>query len=148
MKKIRFLFKVFSTVTAFVVVAVAVFTTILEPAPMIETVVLWQIPAVSALCTLSCLIYPWNRILGKTEMGIRTVIHYLLVNGIVLGAGFWFHWYRIDRIQSIAAMLITIALIFALVSAVTWAQRAEEAKRMNERLREYQEKKAKGEIMD
>ena len=85
MKKIRFLFKVFSTVTAFVVVAVAVFTTILEPAPMIETVVLWQIPAVSALCTLSCLIYPWNRILGKTEMGIRTVIHYLLVNGIVLG---------------------------------------------------------------
>lgn len=148
MKKIRFLFKVFSTVTAFVVVAVAVFTTILEPAPMIETVVLWQIPAVSALCALTCLIYPWDRTLGKAEMGIRTLIHYLLINGIVLGAGFWFHWYRIDRIQSIAAMLITIALIFALVSAVTWAQRAEEAKRMNERLREYQEKKAKGEIMD
>lgn len=148
MKKIRFLFKVFSIVTAFVVVAVAVFTTILEPAPMIETVVLWQIPAVSALCALTCLIYPWDRTLGKAEMGIRTLIHYLLINGIVLGAGFWFHWYRIDRIQSIAAMLITIALIFALVSAVTWAQRAEEAKRMNERLREYQEKKAKGEIMD
>jgi uncharacterized membrane protein len=114
----------------------------------VETAVLWQIPAVSALCALTCLIYPWDRTLGKAEMGIRTLIHYILINGIVLGAGFWFHWYRIDRIQSIAAMLITIALIFALVSAVTWAQRAEEAKRMNERLREYQEKKAKGEIMD
>ncbi|WP_300810052.1 DUF3021 family protein [uncultured Acetatifactor sp.] len=148
MKKIRFLFKVFSTVTAFVVVAVAVFTTILEPAPMIETVVLWQIPAVSALCTLSCLIYPWNRILGKTEMGIRTVIHYLLVNGIVLGAGFWFEWYRIDRLGSVVSMVLTIAVVFGLVSAITWAQALEEAKQMNERLREYQQKKAEGEIMD
>ncbi|WP_300774862.1 DUF3021 domain-containing protein [uncultured Acetatifactor sp.] len=148
MRKIRFLFNVFSRVTACVVIAVAAFTTILEPTDTVETAVLWQIPAVSALCALTCLIYPWDRTLGKAEMGIRTLIHYLLINGIVLGAGFWFRWYRIDRIQSIAAMLITIALIFALVSAVTWAQRAEEAKRMNERLREYQEKKAKGEIMD
>ena len=148
MRKIRFLFNAFSRVTACVVIAVAAFTTILEPTDTVETAVLWQIPAVSALCGLTCLIYPWDRTFGKAEMGIRTLIHYLLINGIVLGAGFWFHWYRIDRIQSIAAMLITIALIFALVSAVTWAQRAEEAKRMNERLREYQEKKAKGEIMD
>ena len=57
-----------------------------------------SVPSNSALCTLSCLIYPWNRILGKTEMGIRTVIHYLLVNGIVLGAGFWFEWYRMSGI--------------------------------------------------
>lgn len=148
MRKIRFLFNAFSRVTACVVIAVAAFTTILEPTDTVEAAVLWQIPAVSALCALTCLIYPWDRTLGKAEMGIRTLIHYLLINGIVLGAGFWFRWYRIDRIQSIAAMLITIALIFALVSAVTWAQRAEEAKRMNERLREYQEKKAKGEIMD
>ena len=115
---------------------------------MIETVVLWQIPAVSALCTLSCLIYPWNRILGKTEMGIRTVIHYLLVNGIVLGAGFWFEWYRIDRLGSVVSMVLTIAVVFGLVSAITWAQALEEAKQMNERLREYQQKKAEGEIMD
>ena len=148
MRKIRFLFNAFSRVTACVVIAVAAFTTILEPTDTVETAVLWQIPAVSALCALTCLIYPLDRTLGKAEMGIRTLIHYLLINGIVLGAGFWFHWYRIDRSQSIAARLITIALIFALVSAVTWAQRAEEAKRMNERLREYQEKKAKGEIMD
>ncbi len=148
MRKIRFLFNAFSRVTACVVIAVAVFTTILEPTDTVEAAVLWQIPAVSALCALTCLIYPWDRTLGKAEMGIRTLIHYLLINGIVLGAGFWFHWYRIDRIQSVAVMLITIALIFALVSAVTWAQRAEEAKQMNERLREYQEKKAKGEIMD
>ena len=148
MRKIRFLFNAFSRVTACVVIAVAVFTTILEPTDTVETAVLWQIPAVSALCTLSCLIYPWNRTLGKTEMGIRTVIHYLLVNGIVLGAGFWFEWYRIDRLGSVVSMVLTIAVVFGLVSAITWAQALEEAKRMNERLREYQEKKAKGEIMD
>lgn len=148
MRKIRFLFNAFSRVTACVVIAVAAFTTILEPTDTVETAVLWQIPAVSALCTLSCLIYPWNRILGKTEMGIRTVIHYLLVNGIVLGAGFWFEWYRIDRLGSVVSMVLTIAVVFGLVSAITWAQALEEAKQMNERLREYQQKKAEGEIMD
>ena len=96
MRKIRFLFNAFSRVTACVVIAVAAFTTILEPTDTVETAVLWQIPAVSALCALTCLIYPWDRTLGKAEMGIRTLIHYLLINGIVLGAGFWFHWYRIE----------------------------------------------------
>lgn len=148
MRKIRFLFNAFSRVTACVVIAVAAFTTILEPTDTVETAVLWQIPAVSALCTLSCLIYPWDRTPGKTEMGIRTVIHYLLVNGIVLGAGFWFEWYRIDRLGSVVSMVLTIAVIFALVSAITWAQALEEAKQMNKRLREYQQKKAEGEIMD
>ena len=148
MRKIRFLFNAFSRVTACVVIAVAAFTTILEPTDTVETAVLWQIPAVSALCALTCLIYPWDRTLGKAEMGIRTLIHYLLINGIVLGAGFWFEWYRIDRLGSVVSMVLTIAVIFALVSAITWAQALEEAKQMNKRLREYQQKKAEGEIMD
>lgn len=141
MRKIRFLFQVFSMVTACVVIAVAIFATILDPAELIETAVLWQIPAVSALCSLSCLIYPWDRTLGKVEMGIRILIHYLVINGVVLGAGFWFGWYNIRRIGSVAAMLLTIAVIFAVVSAITWTQEAREARHMNERLREYQRKK-------
>ncbi len=53
MRKIRFLFNAFSRVTACVVIAVAAFTTILEPTDTVETAVLWQIPAVSALCDLT-----------------------------------------------------------------------------------------------
>lgn len=141
MRKIRFLFEVFSMVTACVVIAVALFTTVLDPVDAVEPVILWQIPCVSFLCSLGCLIYPWDRTLGKKEMGIRVAAHYLLINGIVLTAGFWFQWYRIDHLGSVAVMLVTIALIFGVVSALSWTRDAGEAKRMNEKLREFQQKK-------
>lgn len=141
MKKIRFLFEIFSMVTACVVIAVAFFTTVLDPAEAVDPVILWQIPFVSFLCSLGCLIYPWDRTPGKKEMGIRILVHYLLINGIVLTAGFCFQWYSPDRLGSLAVMLLTIALIFGIVSAVSWTRAAGDAKRMNEKLREFQQKK-------
>ena len=141
MKKIRFLFEVFSMVTACVVVAVALFTTVLDPVDAVEPAILWQIPCVSFLCSLGCLIYPWDRTPGKKEMGIRIAVHYLLINGIVLTAGFWFRWYRLDHLGSIVAMLVTIALIFGIVSAISWTSDVGDAKRMNKKLREFQQKK-------
>ena len=74
-------------------------------------------------------------------MGIRIVAHYILINVIVLTAGFWFQWYKTDHLGNIAAMLITIALIFGIVSALSWKKAAMDAKRMNEKLREFQQKK-------
>lgn len=129
-------------VTACVVIAVAVFTTIADPSDTVDSVTLWQIPAVSFLCSLSCLIYPWDRPIGKREMGIRIVIHYLLINGIVMASGFFFHWYDISHPGSVSGMLFAIAVIFAVVSVFSWKKDAGEARRMNERLKEYQEKKA------
>lgn len=141
MRKIRFLFEIFSMVTACVVMAVAFFTTVLDPADVLEPAILWQILGVSFLCSLGSLIYPWDRVVGKKEMGIRIVAHYILINVIVLTAGFWFQWYKTDHLGNIAAMLITIALIFGIVSALSWKKAAMDAKRMNEKLREFQQKK-------
>lgn len=141
MRKIRFLFEIFSMVTACVVIAVAFFTTVLDPAEAVDPVILWQIPFVSFLCSLGCLIYPWDRNPGKKEMGIRLLVHYLLINGIVLTAGFCFQWYSLEHLGSIAVMVVTIALIFGIVSVVSWTRASGDAKRMNEKLREFQQKK-------
>lgn len=141
MKKIKFLFEVFSKVTTCVVIAVALFHIVPDPADAMEAAVLWQILGVSFLCSLGSLIYPWDRPLGKWEMGIRIFVHYLFINGIVLAAGFWFQWYSADDLGSVMIMLFTIALIFGVVSVLSWSKAAEDAKRMNEKLREFQEKK-------
>lgn len=141
MRKIRYLFEIFSMVTACVVIAVAFFTTVLESVAAVEPVIFWQIPCVSFLCSLGCLIYPLDRVSGKREMAIRIVAHYILINGIVLTAGFCFEWYRVDHLGSVAVMLLTIALIFGIVSALSWRKAAMDAKRMNEKLREFQQKK-------
>lgn len=141
MRKLRFIFRVFSMVTSCVVVATAIFTTVLNPTDSISPMVLWQIPAVSMLCTLGCLIYPWDAAMTRKEKGIRIFLHYLYTNGVVLISGILFEWYSIKKIGNVISMVLTIAVIFAVVSGITWKRTSIEAQNMNKRLREYQQQK-------
>lgn len=136
-RKLNFLINIFSMVTSCMVIAVAVFTTIINPIERIEAVILWQIPAVSAVITFVSLIYPWDRPMGKLEIVVRKTVHYVLVNMIVLGAGVMFDWYDPKRLGSVIAMMVAIAVIFALVSGIGWSRSAKDAKKMNEKLKEY-----------
>lgn len=136
-RKMRFLMDIFNMVTSCMVIAVAVFTTIVNPTERIEAVILWQIPGVSAVITFVSLIYPWDRPMGKLEIVVRKAAHYVLVNLIVLGAGVMFDWYDPKSAGSVIAMEVAIAVIFAFVSGISWRRSAKDAKRMNERLKEY-----------
>ena len=127
-----------------VVFAVAVFTTIVNPTKTVESMVLWQMLLVSGLCALTSLIYPWNREMGKVEAIVKTVIQYVLVNVIVLGSGILFDWYDPSRFFSIAAMVLSIAIIFGAVLISSWKREALYAARMNELLEEYQKKDGAG----
>lgn len=124
-------------ITSCMVIAVALFVTVFDPTERIEAVILWQIPAVAALLSLITLIHPWDRPLKKAGTAVRIVIHYLLVNVIVLGAGYVFNWYNPQSAKSVIIMVITIAVIFAIVSGVSWGRSARDARQMNERLQEY-----------
>lgn len=136
LKKLRFLFRIFSRVTCCVVIATAFFTTVLNPVDSISPMILWQIPGVSMLCSLGSFLYPWDGGMTKREMGFRIFLHYLYINGVVLTAGRLFDWYDARDVWSILAMVITIGIIFAVVSAISWRKSAKDAKNMNERLQE------------
>lgn len=142
MKKVRSIFQIFTMVTSCVLVAVALFTTVFQHSESMNPMVLWQIPAVSMLCALGCLIYPEDLIVTKKAMGIRIFLHYLYINAVVLASGRLFDWYDVKNVKSVLYMMVTIAVIFALVSAISWSREAREAKRMNERLQQYQQEKA------
>lgn len=138
MRRIRFLMQIFSMVVTGVVFAVAVFTTVLNPIEAVESRLFWQIPLVSAVCTLVSLIYPRDREMGKVEAIVKTLIHYVLVNVIVLGSGLLFYWYDPTQFSNIAAMALAIALIFGAITVISWKKSAAAAARMNERLAKYQ----------
>lgn len=139
MRKIRFLIQTFSMVTTCVVFAVAVFTAGINPSEIVDAEIFWQIPLVSALCTLTSLIYPWDREMSKREVIVKTVIHYVLVNVVVLSSGAFFNWYDPSHFRNVCAMVLVIALIFGVVSIISWRKSAADAARMNERLEKYQE---------
>lgn len=122
-----------------VVFATAIFTTIINPVEQMEPALLWQMAVVSGLCTLmSQIVYPWNRAMGKVELIVKTLIHYVLINAVVLGSGALFEWYDPSRSGSVVSMILSIAIIFGTVTAISWRKGKKEAAEMNRRLEEYQ----------
>lgn len=139
MKK-GYLIHTFTMVTTCVIIAVAMFTTVIFPTDAIPPALLWQVPAVSLLCTLGCLLYP-DRSMSRTERWIRILVHYLYINVIVLVAGVFFEWYHVSSWQSVLSMVASVTIVFAVVSAFSWRKASGDAKRMNEKLQEYQQEK-------
>lgn len=135
MKKVNFIVSVFTKVTTCVVIATAFFVTIIDRQKTVDAMVLWQIPLVSFLCAISTLIYSWDKNMKKTEIRVRIAIHYIMINVIVLGAGYIFSWYNIKNIFSTLAMIVVIALIFTIVSVSSWRKARKEAEQMNEKLK-------------
>lgn len=141
MRKVKFIFRIFSMVTTCMIFATAIFTSVISHADSLKPMILWQIPVVSLLCALGCLIYPWDVIMTKKETGIRIFLHYLYINAVVMISGWLFDWYNVKSMKSVLYMVISIVVIFVVVSAISWSREAAEAKRMNEKLQEYQKEK-------
>ncbi len=141
MARIKVFFDVFTKVTTCVVFAVAIYCRIFFPGLNFKEDMLWQILLVSLLTSAGTLMY--NDDIKKNSMKVRCIIHYLMVNVIVVGCGIWFEWFYADNLAQVIGMLILIAIIFTVVSVVSWRKVQKEAELMNQRLAEYQGKNEK-----
>lgn len=138
MKRLRDVAFVFMCVTTCVLFVTALYITVFWQQAVLGVEILWQILGVSFLCSLVTGFYP-QREIGKKALQCIYVCHYVLTNAIVLGCGIWFEWFYLDNLPMVLAMLLAIAVIFVLVSAVVWRRGKKQAERMNERLRLYQQ---------
>ena len=84
---------------------------------------------------LSSLIYPWDRSMTRKEFVIRIAIHYLIMNGIVLGGGSLFGWFDIHEPLQVAMMALSVAIIFFIISLYSWTKGNREAQKLNQRLK-------------
>ena len=142
MARIKVFFDVFTKVTTCVVFAVAIYCRIFSPGLNFKEDMLWQILLVSLLTSAGTLMY--NDDIKKNSMKVRCIIHYLMVNVIVVGCGIWFEWFYADNLAQVIGMLILIAIIFTVVSVVSWRKVEKEAELMNQRLAEYQDERSGG----
>lgn len=139
-KRIKATLYAFVCVTTCIVFASALFTTIFWQGSAIGTEMLWQILIISALCSLGTMIYPDYEVTKGKEVFL-TLIHYIIVNVVVMGGGLMFGWFDADNLLMVLLMLLLIAVIYFLVSAVMWKRAADMAVLMNEKLAEYQSRK-------
>lgn len=133
----------FTKVTTCVVFGVAIYCRIFFPGPNFREELLWQILFVSLLTSAGALMYTDD--IKKNSMKVRCIVHYLMVNVIVIGCGIWFGWFHTDNLAQVIGMLLLIAVIFGIVSFILWRKAAQEAQMMNLRLAEYQGKSEEAE---
>lgn len=134
MTKFEFVLNKFYEITAWSLLA-SVVMTLISKSDMIPSSLLWQIPLLSFLGALSSLIYPWDRSMTRKEFVIRIAIHYLIMNGIILGGGGFFEWFDIHEPLQVAMMALSVAIIFFIISLYSWTKGNREAQKLNQRLK-------------
>lgn len=137
MHKFKVMMNMFFVITTCVLTAVALFTNILFPVQEVEPVIFWQILATCFLCALSTLVYQFE----KMPFVLTVFLHYLMINAIVLGFGHLFVWYDVTDWKSVIAMVVMIALIYALVVLCSWKGLVREAEKMNRKLQDLQKRR-------
>lgn len=108
--------------------------------PQVNVDILWQIPVIAFVCSLGNFIHPY-RAVSRRRVICQKILHYLYINAMVLGGGYYFAWIEKGNMPMLAVMALGIMLVFAAVSAVVWSWHKKEAERLNSKLQEYQAKK-------
>lgn len=137
MKKLKMIMNMFAAITTCVLFATALFTTVFFPLPEVSPSLLWQILVTSFLCAVSTLVHQGE----QKPTGLIIFLHYLLINAIVLGSGYFFEWYDVKKMSSVIAMVVLIAVMYVVVAFIFWKKGVKDAEQMNRKLKEYQNHK-------
>lgn len=137
-KRIREILLTFCMVTTGSVFVSAAYIKVFWPGdPQISVDILWQIPVIAFICSLGNLLHPYREV-SRTSILCRKFLHYLYINVVVLGGGYYFTWIERGNLPMLAVMAFGILIVFIVVSAVVWSWHKKETERLNSKLREYQ----------
>lgn len=135
---INILFNIFTKVVTFTLIGSATYLYLFFPEATFTLEFIWQLLFCSLLTCLGSLIYGED----STKVAIiKSVIHYIYVNIVVVSCGLCFDWFNANSLPQIIAMLILIALVFLAVSTITWQKALKDANMLNDKLMQYQSQK-------
>lgn len=96
---------------------------------------LWQIIAMSAVCSLGNLIFYSKWEISKRQMKIRLVCHYLYINVIVFGGAILMRWLNPAHILQILVMLLLSLSVYVGITTANFKREKKTAEEFNTRLR-------------
>lgn len=138
-EKIRFLFQIYIQIVALVTLGTAIYITIFWGQDCeLSANILWEIMGVSALCSICSLFLISQKELPKKVMFLREILHFCMINAIVLFSGFCFEWFYPSDWKMILGMVITIVAVYAGVMTINYYMYQRTADEMNRKLKERQ----------
>lgn len=140
MQKIRELVFTFTSVATCSLIGSAIYISIFWQGATVDSNILWQLLICSFFCTLGNFLHI-KEARSKQQTYIRFILHYIYINVIVLTSGLYFDWFPKDDITMILSMMLMIAIIFILIVSILQVRSKRETGIMNQKLKEYIEKK-------
>lgn len=137
MKNIKFLFDQFVTITAFIVIVLGIIHLFTEDG-YISSNSLIQIAGCGLLSTLPSVVYISKNEYSTKEYVIRAIIHYILLNIVVLSFGYVFNYYSTFNDGMI--VFITILIVFICVHLSQIIFNKSEANKINKVLEDISDK--------
>ncbi len=137
------MYRSYFMITAGVLLSVTVFCMIFMPVSSFSVTELGYILISGVLYDLPYLVFYAPRELDKRQWRIRKVLHFLLLEIVVIGSGhFLFQWLQDwDLIQHIV-MVLMVLVVYLVVIFGSWERERMNAKAINQKLRElFQEEK-------
>lgn len=129
--------QMFFVINTGVTIGTSIFITFLQRDAELGVEILWQMIAVSLVTAFSSIILYSRNELNKKQILIRTVVHYISINIIVLGSGFLFDWVDGGESIKVIGLIVCIFIVYIFVWLNMYKSDEKMAKRLNQKIREY-----------
>lgn len=101
--------------------------------------ILWRIASISLIIAIiNTALFSKDK-LSKKEFMLRTILHYILVNIVVIGSAYIFEWIN-NSMSQIISLIIIILAVYVFVFLLTYQSDKQAAEKLNERISEYNKK--------
>ncbi len=101
--------------------------------------ILWRIAIISLLISIiNTALFSKDK-LSKKEFIIRIILHYILVNVVVIGSAYIFKWIN-NSMSQIISLIIIILAVYVFVFLSTYQSDKQAAEKLNEKISEYNKK--------
>ena len=140
MSTIKSMLQVFINVTAGNTIGAAVYLTVFDRDYQFNYTFLWQFIGISVICALGDLIFYARKELSKKQIKFRLVLHYILVNIIVIGGAFIFGWVEPGEIINIIFLFGLVSAIYICITTAMFNNDKKTAEELNKILKNIQNK--------
>ena len=120
--------------------ATTLFITFLSPKISFGVEVLWQIIILSFFSSNLSIIFYSSKELSKKQLLRRKILHFFLLNIVLLGCAYYFHWFMISEIGKSIIFVILSFIVYVFVSISCFSSEKKQAATLNEKIKQYQKK--------
>lgn len=132
------IYRSFFIITTFTLLMTALFTLIFYSGERFSNALLWQVLIFSFLTSMLGLLFYSKKELNKRQMFIRQLIHMILLVVLLFSMALLFEWIKPGVLSEAIIFLLMIVFVYTIVWAMCYRADESEAKKINERLKDFQ----------